>query len=137
MGLSIQDSIDTAYIDTAHYNVSLEFSIGFEILDRLTIHNASNLMPFTYVDGDLKTPEYTIETYVTAMQDRQLQQLYAITMHPGYVDLRYPVLVSWGHPIDEQYIHQVKCYLSSYTPPDSVNFSNAEMLSSTLVLRAI
>lgn len=138
MPLTIQEAIETQFLDTAHYDVVLEFTSGYEgVLNSLAVHNARDLIPFTYVKGELKTPEYTMDVYVTEEQDRFLQALYEATMHPGFVDQRYPVYVSWGIVSNTQYMHTVKCYLSEYTPPDSVDFKSAEILSATLVLRAI
>lgn len=138
MGLSIQDAIDTVFLDTAHYDVELKFTSGFEGgLNNLVVRNAGNLTPFTYVDGELKTPEYDIEVYVTAKQDKLLRELYLLTMHPGYVDQRYPIYISWGSITDTTYTSTVKCYLSSYAPPESVDFTSADILNAKFTLRAI
>lgn len=136
MALTIQDAIDTVFLDTAHYDVQFTFPSGYESLNTLVVHNAGGLVPFTYVEGHLKTPEYTIEVYVTAKQDKLLQDLYTNTMHPGYIDQRYPISIAWGHT-DKQYTHQYKCYLASYVPPEAVDYSSANILSAVLTLRVI
>lgn len=138
MALSIQDSIDTVFLDTVHYDVVLRFPKGYAGgLDSIVVHNVSDLTPFTYVDGELKTPVFTIETYVTAKQDKLLQALYSNTMHPGYVDLRYPVRISWGNISSADYSNTFECYLSSYKPPESVDFESTNILSAEFTLRAI
>lgn len=124
-------------MDTAHFDVELRFHGGYEMLNKLVVHNASDLIPFTYVDGELKTPEFKVEVYATSAQDRELQRLYSVTKHPRYVDLRYPISVSWGRIGDTRYTQSFDCYLAEYTPPDSIDYSTASILSATLVLRAI
>lgn len=134
MALSVQEAIDTTYLDTAHYNVTCEFTGGFEELNRIVIKEASNLVPFYVVDGALKTPEITIKAIVTARQEYLLRRLYLSTVHNKYIDQRYPIHVSWGYPKLDNY---GDCYLSKYTPPDSVNYTNAEILEVEFNLRVI
>lgn len=137
MGITVQEAIDTVYMDTAHYDVVLSFPSGYEDLNNLAVYSAKNLVPFTVVNGKLETQEFTIEAYVTAKHDRLLQALYLSTVHTRYIDQRYPVMVYWGNTSDVQYTNQVECYLANYTPPESVDFKNSEILNATLVLRAI
>lgn len=135
-GLTVQSAIDTTFLDTMHYDVQCNFTNGFEELNEtsLVITNVSGLRPFIIKDGSLQTPEFTLEAYVTVRQDELLQELYKATIHPNYVDLRYPVEVSWGYLKDSKLY---SCYLLEYEPPDSVNYSSAEILSAKMTLRVI
>lgn len=134
MALSVQEAIDTTYLDTAHYDTVCEFPRGFESLNSIVIKEAGGLVPFVIVDGSLKTQEATITAIVTAEQENLLRQLYRLTVHPNYIDQRYPILLTWGHP-DKKI--QLNCYLSNYKAPDSVNYGQAEILDVDLTLRAI
>ena len=133
-GLTVQSAIDTTFLDTAHFDAECAFPRGFEELNKLAITNVGGLRPFIINDGNLKTQEFTVEAILTLQQEVLLHNLYTATIHPGYVDLRYPITFSWGHPDSP---NQIKCYLANYEPPDSVDYSNAEILDVKLTLRAI
>jgi len=133
-GLSVQQAIDTTFLDTAHFDAECKFPRGFDELNRLAISDAGGLRPFLISDGELKTPEFTVEAYVTNRQEMLLRDLYMATVHPGYIDERLPIILMWGHADNPT---QVKCYLADYEPPDSVNYKDAEILNVKLTLRAI
>lgn len=135
-GLTVQQAIDTTFLDTAHFDAECRFPRGFDGLDRLAISKADGLRPFILSDGKLKTPEFTVEAYVTLKQHKLLQALYEATVHPGYIDERFPILLQWGDPSDKDH-PQRECYLADYTPPESVSYKEAEILSVKLTLRAI
>lgn len=145
MSFKLTDTIKTTYIDTARYDIKCSFKEPFNELDNITIHRSQGLTPFTYVEGTLKTPEYTIEAYVTPKQDVLLKELYSSTMHPEYVDIQYPVTLTWGLDSDmykddenlKYYINTKQCYLCNYTPPTSIDYSIATILSVSLVLRVL
>ena len=133
-GLSVQQAIDTTFLDTAHFDAECKFPRGFDELNRLAISDAGGLRPFLISDGALKTPEFTVEAYVTNRQEMLLRDLYMATVHPGYIDERLPIILMWGHADNPT---QVKCYLADYEPPDSVSYKDAEILNVKLTLRAI
>lgn len=133
-GLSVQQAIDTTFLDTAHFDVECKFPRGFDELNRLAISDVGGLRPFLISDGELKTPEFTVEAYVTNRQEMLLRDLYMATVHPGYIDERLPITLMWGHADNPT---QVKCYLADYEPPDSVSYKDAEILNVKLTLRAI
>lgn len=134
-GLTIRSAIDTTYLDTSHFDVECSFpKPAFEDLDKLTISDVDGLRPFIMDGGQLKTQEITVSAHVSNRQELLLRTLYTLTVHPGYIDLRYPVIVTWGHKDNPV---QLQCYLSNYVPPDSVNYKDAEILSVKLTLRAI
>lgn len=132
-GLTVQSAIDTTFLDTAHFDAECSFPGGYEELNRLVITHVDGLCPFMVVEGKLKTQECTVEAHVTLQQEVLLRGLYTATVHPGYVDLRYPVTLTWGH-YDRP--TQVKCYLARYVAPEDVNYASAELLSVKLTLRA-
>lgn len=133
-GLTVQAAIDTTFLDTVHYDAECVFTNGYEELSKLVITNVSGLRPFIIKDGDLQTPEFTVEAYVTARQELLLEELYKATIHPSYVDLRYHIDFMWGHTDKPKLF---SCYLSEYEPPDSVDYKSADILSVKLTLRAI
>lgn len=133
-GLSVQQAIDTTFLDTAHFDAECKFPRGFDELNRLAISDVGGLRPFLISDGELKTPEFTVEAYVTNRQEMLLRDLYTATVHPGYIDERLPIILMWGHADNPT---QVKCYLADYELPDSVNYKDAEILNVKLTLRAI
>lgn len=130
----ITDSIESEYLDNAHYDIVCAFPRAYAGLDSIVITGGSGLTPSIIADGELKTPEFSLTCIVTATQDRMLQELYEATVHPGYVDMRYPVGVTWGPPT-----HRLRreCYLKSYVPPDRVEYRSASILEVTLTLRSI
>lgn len=130
----ITDSIENEYLDNAHYDIVCAFPRAYAGLDAIAVTSGSGFTPSIITDGELKTPEFSLTCIVTAAQDRLLQELYEATVHPGYVDLRYPVEVSWG-PVGYRLTR--KCYLKSYTPPDRVEYRQASILEVTLTLRSI
>lgn len=132
--MKITDSIKNEFLDNAHYDIECAFLGEYAKLDGIVIAGGSGLIPFVLRDGELKTQEFVLTCIVTAEQDKLLQKLYSNTMHPGYVDQRYPVSVSWGH-ISAR--HSRSCYLKAYNPPDQLNFRDASILEVTLTLRPI
>ena len=135
-GLTVQDAIDTTFLDTVHFDAECTFPRGFEDLNKLAITNVSGLRPFIITNGELKTPEFTIEAYVSLKQHKLLQDLYMATVHPSYIDERWPVVFMWGDPSDDDH-PQVACYLSDYQPPESIDYKSADVLPVKLVLRQI
>lgn len=133
-GLSVQSAIDTTFLDTAHYDAECSFPNGFEELNKLAITKVGGLRPFVIADGQLKTQEFTVEAVVTLRQELLLRALYESTIHPGYTDLRFPIEFMYGHPESPM---QIKCYLSEYEAPESVDYKSAEILDVKLTLRAI
>lgn len=134
MPLSVQSAIDTTFLDTAHFDVSLKFPSGFEDLDEMPVSDADGLVPFVVVDGNLKTQEFGLTCLVTERQEALLRVLYAYTIHPAYVDQRYPISISWGHGSASV---TMDCYLAAYEPPTKVSYSSAEFLTVSLTLRPI
>lgn len=136
MPLSVESAIKTEFLDNAHYDVVLDFSTtniaAFGKLNDIVVTDADGLVPFDMKGGVLKTPTFTITCYVTAEQDALLRKLFEYTIHPSYVDLRYPILVTWGHGINNV---AKDCYLSEYDSPERVNYSKAELLTVVLSLR--
>lgn len=133
-GLSIQSAIDMTFLDTAHFDAECAFPRGFDELNKLAISTVGGLRPFILEDGQLKTQEFTVEAYVSNKQDMLLRSLYTATVHPGYIDLRLPITLMWGH---EDNPMQLKCYLAKYEPPETVSYKDAEILDVKLTLRAI
>ena len=133
-GLSVQQAIDTTFLDTAHYDAECLFPRGFDDLNKLAISDVGGLRPFVISDGELKTPEFTVEAFVTNKQELLLRELYTATVHPGYIDERLPITLMWGHADNPT---QVKCYLANYEPPESVSYKDANILNVKLTLRAI
>lgn len=131
----ITDSIKTEYLDNAHYDIECAFSpASYEKLNAITIVSGSGLVPYVLSNGELKTQEFQLTCIVTAEQDKLLQKLYAATMHPGYVDERYPIRISWGHVSARI---RKSCYLKAYNPPESVDYASPALLQATLTLRPI
>ena len=133
-GLTVQSAIDTTYVDTAHYDAECSFPNGFEELNTLTIAKVGGLRPFVIADGQLKTQEFTVEAIVTMRQESLLRALYEATIHPGYTDLRFPIVFMYGHAASPL---QIKCYLSEYNAPEDVDYKSADILDVKLTLRAI
>lgn len=134
MPLSVQSAIDTTFLDTAHFDVSLKFPSGYELLDGMPVSGADGLVPFIIVDGTLKTQTFGITCYVTESQEALLRALYASTVHTSYIDQRYPISVSWGHGSATV---TKSCYMSSYEPPSKVNYSQASILEVSFSFRPI
>lgn len=130
----IADSVKSEFLDNAHYDIECAFFGEYAKLNGLVIESGAGFTPFVLKDGSLKTQEFTLTCIVTAEQDSLLQKLYAATVHPAYIDQRYPVQVSWGH-ISAR--HSKSCYLKVYDPPSQFSFSDASILKVTLVLRPI
>ena len=130
----ISDSIKTEFLDNAHYDIECAFSGEYAKLNDIVVVSGDGLSPFVLEGGNLKTQEFPLTCIVTAEWDQLLQKLYAATMHPGYVDQRYPVQLSWGHKSAR---HHKACYLKAYKPPTQVSFRDASILEVTLVLRPI
>lgn len=130
----ISDSIKTTYQDNARYDVALSFDGEYTALSTIAVSGAKGLTDLLIRDGEMKTPEYDIEAYVTEAQDKLLHNLYRATVHTSYTDLRYPIHLSWGAPDNR---HYAECYLADYTPATDVDFGSAQLLSVTLTLRPI
>lgn len=130
----ITDSIENEYLDNAHYDIGCAFPKAYAKLDTIVISGGSGLNPFVLTSEGLRTQEFTLTCIVTSEQDQLLQKLYAATMHPGYVDERYPIEISWGHPSARA---KKSCYLKAYTPPGQVSYGSAAILEVTLTLRPI
>lgn len=136
-GLTVQSAIDTTFLDVAHYDATCVCNVsGFEEISNIAISDVSGLRPFVISDGSLKTPEFTVTAYVTLKQDKLLQDLYMATVHPGYIDERFPIIFMWGDIADNSH-PQVSCYLANYSPPDNVNYRSADLLPVRLTLRQI
>lgn len=147
MSFKLHDTITTTFLDTVRHEVKLSFPSNYRVCDSIVVHLANNLTPFTYVDGELQTFEATISAYVTLEQNKYLEKLYEATMHPGYVDQRYPINLMWGVPESmyeasgtdglSDYRTTKKCYLCNYVPPTNVDYSSSDILSVELSLREI
>lgn len=150
MSFNLTDTLTTTFLDTTRFEVTLSFPKGYNNCDTIVVHSAEGLTPFTYIDGELKTFEATVSAYVTPTQNKYLEKLYKDTMHPGYVDQRYPISLSWGLPeslysiedstkakFKDEYVTTKACYLSNYVPPTSIDYGSAEILSVELTLREI
>ena len=134
MALTVQESIDTTYLDVVHYDTECTFSRGYEALDNIVIKSANGLVPFVLSEGSLKTQEFSITAIVTHQQEALLRSLYLATVHPGYIDQRYPITISWGYTSAKT---QIKCYLADYMPPKDIDYTKADILDVDLTLRAI
>lgn len=131
----LEDSWNNEYLDNAHYDIAVRvIPRDYAKLDDIVVTSASGLNPFVLADGNLKTQEFTLTCIVTAEQDQLLQKLYGATVHPAFIDLRYPVEVSWG---PAQAKIQRTCYLKAYAPPSQVHYDNPSILEVTLTLRVI
>lgn len=149
----LESVIATQYLDNGNFDVSLRLPDPFDggpgSLLISSIHGAN---AFLVGDNGMKTPEITITAHVTKKQDSLLRHLYVATVHPGYIDQRYPIKVEWGDVSGMPFAKPVSdadgllndagvdahdFYLASYTPPESVNFAQGEMLSVSMLLRLI
>lgn len=136
MPLTVESAYKTEFLDTAHYDVVLDFSgiHGFTELNDIVVADADGLVPFVIVDGELKTQTFSFTCYVTERQEALLRSLYTNTVHTAYIDQRYPISVSWGHgsaPVTKS------CYISAYEPPIKVDYSKADILGVSFSLRPI
>ena len=134
MPLTVQSSIDTTFLDTVHFDVSCKFPPGYEILDDIVIFDTGGLRPFVLNDGVLKTQVFTISAYITGRQDFRLWELYRATMHPSYIDMRYPIILRWGPAENPE---TKECYLYEYNPPEGVDYKSPELLGVKLTLKPI
>lgn len=135
MALLVDSLIQTTFMDVAHYDVVCDFPNGYKDLNSIVITDASGLRPFIISDGKLQTQVISIDAYATPSQDTALRSLYRATVHPNYIDQRYPVRVTWGHTGEKK--TTLICYLSDFMSPEKVNYTKADLLPTTLILRAI
>lgn len=137
MPLTVESAYKTEFLDTAHYDVVLDFSgiPGFNELKDIVVVDADGLVPFIIVDGELKTQTFSFTCYVTERQEALLRTLYTNTVHTAYIDQRYPISVSWGH--GSASVTPLSCYMSAYVPPTKVDYSKADILGVSFSLRPI
>ena len=152
-GNILETVVGTQYLDNGNFDVFVKFPDPFDGgPGSLLISSVQGANAFLVGDNGLKTPELSITAYVTKKQDSLLRHLYVATVHPGYIDQRYPVRVEWGDVssaefarpalqedglLNESGVDAHDFYLASYSPPSSTDFSRSEMLPVSLVLRLI
>lgn len=154
MAKNILDTvIGTQYLDNGNYDVYIKLPDSFDGgPGSLLVESIGGANAFLVQAGNMKTPELTITAHVTKKQDSLLRHLYAATVHPGYIDQRYPIRVEWGDVsagefampasdtdglLDSQGHDTHEFYLAAYTPPENVNFQAANLLPVSMVLRLI
>lgn len=149
----LESVIGTQYLDNGNYDVFVKLPAPYDGgPNSLLVFEVSGANAFLINNGQMQTPELTISAYVTKQQDALLRHLYAATVHPGYIDQRYPITVEWGDVsnspfarpaanvdglLDEAGMDAYSFYLASYTPPDNVSFTSGSLLSVSMVLRLI
>lgn len=149
----LEEVIATQYLDTGNYDVFIKLPDPYDAgPGSLLVSNMSGANAFLIQDGAMKTPELSIQAHVTKKQDSLLRHLYAATVHPGYIDQRYPIRVEWGDVsrnkfalpafkddglLDVAGMNAYEFYLASYIPPDNVDFTAANLLPVSMVLRLI
>lgn len=154
MAASILESvIENQYLDNGNFDVFIKLPDSFDGgPGSLLVSGIQGANAFLVGDNGMKTPEVTITAHVTKKQDSLLRHLYVATVHPGYIDQRYPITVEWGDVskmpfakpasdadglLNDAGVDAHAFYLASYTPPESVNFAQGEMLPVSMVLRLI
>lgn len=149
----LETVIGTQYLDNGNYDVYVKLPDPFDAgPGSLLIESVTGTNPFLVQGGSMKTPELTITAHVTKKQDSLLRHLYAMTVHPGHIDQRYPVLVEWGDVsacefakpaidneglLNESGRNASAFYLSAYLPPDNIDFKTPNLLPVSMVLRLI
>ena len=149
----LESVIGTQYLDNGNFDVSLRLPDPFDGgPGSLLISGIHGANAFLVGENGMKTPEITITAHVTKKQDSLLRHLYIATVHPGYIDQRYPIHVAWGDVskmpfarpasdadglLNDAGVDAHNFYLASYTPPESVDFGSGVMLPVSLVLRLI
>ena len=149
----LESVIETQYLDNGNFDVFVKLPAPYDGgPNSLLVESINGANAFLMENGQMHTPEITISAHVTKKQDSLLRHLYAATVHPAYIDQRYPIKVEWGdvsampfaNPaadvdglLDDSGLDSHDFYLAAYTPPNSVNFASATMLPVSLVLRLI
>lgn len=149
----LESVIETQYLDNGNYDVFVKIPDPYDGgPNSLLVESINGANAFLMENGQMRTPELTITAHVTKKQDSLLRQLYAATVHPGYIDERFPIKVEWGDVsqspfakpatdtdglLDASGLDSHDFYLASYTPPSNVSFSSATMLPVSMVLRLI
>ena len=149
----LESVIETQYLDNGNYDVFVKIPAPYDGgPNSLLVESINGANAFLIENGQMHTPELTITAHVTKKQDSLLRHLYAATVHPGYIDQRYPIRVEWGDVskmpfarpavdadglLNSAGLDAYEFYLASYTPPSSVTFSSAAMLPVSMVLRLI
>lgn len=149
----LESVIGTQYLDNGNFDVSLGLPDSFDGgPGSLLISGIYGATAFLVGNNGMKTPEITISAHVTKKQDSLLRHLYIATVHPGYIDERYPIRVEWGDVskmpfakpasdadglLNDAGVDAYDFYLASYIPPESVEFVSGVMLPVSLVLRLI
>lgn len=152
-GNILETVVGSQYLDNGNFDVFIKLPDPYDggpgslLVERIDGANA-----FLVKGGTMRTPELTITAHVTKKQDSLLRQLYTQTVHPGYIDQRFPVRVEWGDVsatpyakptsnadgiLNESGVNAYEFYLAEYTPPDSVTFATPNFLPVSMVLRLI
>lgn len=149
----LESVIETQYLDNGNFDVFIKLPASYDGGPAsLLVENVNGLNAFL-VDGDsMRTPEITVSAYVTKKQDSLLRHLYTATVHPGYIDQRYPIRLEWGDTskmefarpaadvdglLDDTGMEGHEFYLASYKPIEQVTFDRGNMHPVSLVLRMI
>lgn len=149
----LESVIETQYLDNGNFDVFVKLPAPYDGgPNSLLIESINGANAFLIEGGQMRTPEITITAHVTKKQDSLLRHLYAATVHPSYIDQRYPIKVEWGDTSSAPYASPASdadgllgdsgldaylFYLASYTPPSNVSFGAATMLPVSMVLRLI
>lgn len=152
-GNILESVIETQYLDNGNFDVFIKLPDSYDGGPAsLLVDNVSGLNAFLVDGNTMRTPEVTVTAYVTKKQDSLLRHLYAATVHPGYIDQRYPIRLEWGDVskrefarsssdtdglLDDTGMEAHEFYLASYKPPEQVQFDRGNMHSVSLVLRMI
>ena len=152
-GNILESVIETQYLDNGNFDVFIKLPDPYDGGPAsLLVDNVTGLNAFLVDGNTMRTPEVTVTAYVTKKQDSLLRQLYTATVHPGYIDQRYPIRLEWGDVskkefarpasdadglLDDTGMEAHEFYLASYKPPEQVQFDRGNMHSVSLVLRMI
>ena len=149
----LETVVGTQYLDNGNYDVFIKIPDPYDGgPGSLLIESIDGANAFLIGDNGMRTPELTITAQVTKNQDSLLRRLYLATVHPGYIDQRFPIRVEWGdvsrNPFSASIVDEdgalnsagmdaYEFYLSSYTPPSNIDFKAASLLPVSMVLRLI
>lgn len=149
----LETVIRSQYLDNGNFDVFIKVPDPFDGgPGSLLVQGIDGANAFLVGENGMRTPEITITALVTKKQDSLLRQLYVATVHPGYIDQRYPIHVEWGDSsgmpyarplsdadgvLNDSGVDSYSFYLKSYIPPNGVNFNAPTLLPVSMVLRLI
>lgn len=149
----LETVVAAQYLDNGNFDVFVRLPDPYDGgPGSLLISGIDGANAFLVGANGIRTPEITITAHITKKQDSLLRQLYVATVHPSYIDQRYPIHVEWGDVSKGQFarpetdddgllndsgVNAYDFYLASYTPPTNVDFGSASLLPVSLGLRLI